>query len=589
MAGFGRIATNLAEVSSTPPDSHVLQPIEAAFQLANTLNLPILNSAIECYNTILNYDFTQPKSIKFPLSDNEFFEYLNVEFEGLENVKSSYLQGDLTAAKSEYTKFRLDFIESFELTSDIEKTNDFFSVKQYLDCLLKLSIYPTPVISATTEIGIAALIFPEFRISQQVLRLAYRRYKWIIEAFFYPDGFHKDLVGRSQAEAMSDFSRFLHIYEKTRQHTYSECISEMKKSLAQQTKACIYLSQPDLSFPPFVTGNETDKLDFIEKDDVGNVILKDSEHKVFSHALPYAGYYVMRDSWESDAQYLCFDSGPLGKLGYEDKLSFVLSAYRQQLITHDLDNSNGDQEHRTSKSFNCLLIDGKGQMCGQTLESVIIPDPDVRWIATSAYDFVEGWYKTSDYHHKRSIFYVKGEYFILHDTVLGEGEHSLEQIFNLNTSYISQRAGQVWTQGTGQSNIFIGAVDVKGLTVHIDRNKLIFHIRPELPSVLNVVLFPLKPNVEQPIVSSVPVKSDADVLATGFTVKSNGIADTFLISDDGYAEMSTSDTERSIEFKGEYLYLRDDRFVMLNGKYLKVGTKVLADLDEPREHFIYIQ
>ena len=64
--------------------------------------------------------------------------------------------------------------------------------------------------------------------------------------------------------------------------------------------------------------------------------------------------------------------------------------------------------------------------------------------------------------------------------------------------------------------------------------------------------------------------------------------DTFLISDDGLAEMSTAD----ITFVGEYLFLRRDasaagtQFVMLNGRFLTVGTKVLADLDEPRESYV---
>lgn len=589
LAGFGRIALNLSEVSPSPSDSHILQPIIAAFQLADILNLPILGTAVACYNTILNHDLTHQYKIKFPLSNKAFFDNLNLDFDGLADVKSAYLQGDLTLAKSEYTKFRIDLIESFELTSDIEKINDYISAKQSLECLLKLSIHPAPAIYATTEIGIAALLFPEFRISEQLLNLAFRRYKWIVSAFFYPDGFHKDLLVRSQAAAMSDFSRFLHIYEKKRQHVSSEWISEIKKSLEEQTKASIYLSQPDLSFPSFITDTETDKLDFVEKDDIGNVILKDRERKVFSHALPYTGFYVMRESWESDAQYLCFSSGPLGKLGYEDKLSFVLFAHGQQLITHNLENNSGDEAHRTSKSFNNILIDGKGQMRGQSSEPEIIPDPDARWIATTTYDFVEGWYKAEKYHHKRSIFYVKGEYYILHDTVLGNGAHSVEQVFNLNTSHIMQNGNQVWTQETGQSNIFIGAANVNDLAIHLDGKVLTFSTQRELPTVLNVVLFPMKVDVgHRPTVSSIAVSADADVLATGFTVKSKGVTDTFLISDDGYAKMSTSDTEHKIEFEGEYLFLRGDRFVMLNGRYLEVDKRVFVELNEPCERYVNI-
>ena len=70
------------------------------------------------------------------------------------------------------------------------------------------------------------------------------------------------------------------------------------------------------------------------------------------------------------------------------------------------------------------------------------------------------------------------------------------------------------------------------------------------------------------------------------TVELPNTTDTFLISDDGLAEMSTED----IRFVGEYLFLRRDasgsvQFIMLNGRFLQVGPNVLADLAEPRESY----
>ena len=587
LAGFGRIAANLAEAAPKSADSHVIHPIEAAFLLASALNLPILDSAIECYNTVLNCNFTTQNRLKFPLSDKVFFHYLNLEFGELEDVKSAVLQDDIAAAVSEYTIYRKEYSKNFKDISNLEKTDTFNTAKLSLECLLKLSIYPTPPIFATTEIGIAVLLFPEFRFSEQLLVLASRRYKWIIDTFFYPDGFHKDTSLRSQVEAIADFSNFLHTYDKVKQLYHFTCAEEMKALLQKQLEACIYIRQPDLSFPP-VGANVSDNLDVVELCNINNFNRKNSEPQVFSHALPYTSYYVMRDSWESDAQYLLFDSGPLGKPGYEDKLSFVLYAHGRQLITHN--RGNGDSPNTVSEGHNVILFGGKKQ---QT-EPEIVPDPDTRWITTPDYDFVEGWYKTSEYHHKRSIFYIKGEYFILHDLVLGDGKHSLEQIFHLDTCgeqftapHIVSDIGQAWTRESKHSNIFIGAANANDLAVKFDGNKLTYHAQRELPAVFNVVLFPMKPYVKNlPTIQSVSVNADADVLATGFTVKSNGVTDTFLISDDGFAVISTSETDEKVEFEGEYLLLREDKFVMLNGKSLKVGKKVLAELDEPCGHYM---
>ena len=582
LAGFGRVAANLSEVVPTSSDTHVIQPLDAAFLLASMLNLPILDSAIECYNKVLNCNFPCKNRLKFPLNDKTFFHSLNLEFSGLEDVKSAIFAGDIAAAMSEYTIYRTEYSKNFKDISQLERADTFNAAKLSLECLLKLSIYPTPPIFATTEIGIAALLFPEFRYSEQFFMLASRRYKWIVDAFFYPDGFHKDTSLRSQTEAITDFARFLQTYDKVKLSYHFAPAEQIKALLEKQLEACIYICQPDLSFPP-IGANASDNFDVVELYNINNSNQRDSVSKTLSYALPYAGYYVMRDSWESDAQYLLFDSGPLGKPGYQDKLSFVLYAHGRQLITHNHRNKD-ENSSSTAEAHNVILIDGKRQLT----EPEIVPDPDTRWVTTSAFNFVEGWSKTSDYHHKRSIFYVKGEYFILHDLVLGEGDRSLEQIFHLDTcgeQFITPDVGQAWTQEPGRSNIFIGAVDVTKL----NGNRLTYQTQRELPAVLNVVLFPMKPNVEQRLsVSPVFVNADTDVLATGFTVQSNDVTDTFLISDDGFASISTTETEEKIEFEGEYLFLRGDKFVMINGRSLKVGKKVLANLDEPRAYYVNI-
>ncbi len=584
-AGFGRIAVNLTEVSPTSSDTHIIHPLESVFLLASARNLPISYSAINCYTNVLNRNFTGQIQSKFPLSNETFFGYLNLEYDGLEDVQSAVMRGDYSAAISAYTTYRKEYIKNFDGILYLAKTDTIDTTKLYLECLLKLSVYPTPSIMATAEIGIAALLFPKFRISPQLLMLASRRFKWIVNAFFYPDGFHKDILLRSQVKAISDFSRFLKVFERVKETWQFDCIDELQTLLDKLLDACIYISQPDKSFPPFGP-NILDNTDIIELRNTTNFNQNNSQLQTLSYALPYTGYYVMRDSWEPDAQYLCFDSGPSDKRGYDDKLSFVLFAHGRQLIQHNYVSNEGDSINTASEVHNVVLIDGKRELT----QPDIVPDPDTRWITTSAYDFVEGWYKGPEYHHKRSIFYLKGEYYILHDAVLGVGEHVLEQIFHLNATYIMQNDGQAWTQETGQSNIYIGSADTTDFDIKFDDNKLTFDTKHELPTALNVIMFPMKPNVEHhPKVKPISVNADDDVLATGFTVQSNGNRDTFLISDDGLAMMSTSDTDEKIEFEGEYLFLRGEKFVMLNGRYLKVGTRVLAELDEPRERFSNIK
>ena len=555
LAGFGRVSAALAEVTLGPTDSHLTLPIDVAFSLANEQNLPILASAIDTYNAVLKRNFTLNNRFDLPLSDSDFFEGLNLDFPGTETVKAAVLADDIPTAKTAYTEFRRQFLKGF-VGGDpplLERSDTYTTAKTYLECLLRLSIHPTPAITATTEIGIAAHLFPEFRGSEHLLKLTLQRYEWIIDAFFHADGFHKDRRLRSQAEAVADFARFLSVYGD---------FKELRAALEKLVAACIHLSRPDRSFPPL------GPLPAPNFDAVELCALADSPFKcpdITSHALPETDCYVMRDNWEPDGQYLFFDALPRGESENADISRLVLYAHGRQLAT------------------------GTVRLLGTipTVSDVL----DTQWIPTSAFDFVEKWGQAAAVHHKRSIFYLKGEYFIFHDLVLGAEAQTLEQTFYLGGgigTHVDADVGYTWTEDARRSNLFIGATDPTDLTVALAEDSVVYQRHKESPAVLNTLLFPMRPDIKvHPTLSDLEVRTDPDVLGTGFTIALPNTTDTFLISDDGLAEMSTE----AIRFVGEYLFLRRDasggvQFIMLNGRFLKVGPKVLADLAEPCESYV---
>ena len=516
LAGFGRIGNSLAEVAPASTDTHLIEPLDIAFSLANKLNLPILEPASSVYNAVRESRAFMPRNrLKFPLTTQGIFRQLNLDFRGMERVKSAVLDGDLAAATSAYTDFRRRFLAEFDVDSVLERTDTASTAKSYLDALLRLSIYPAPAISGTTEIGIAALLFPEFRGSEQLLALALRRYQWITDAFFYPDGFHRERTLRAQVEAIADFARFLR-FKRT---------AVLRPFLEKLIEACLALSHPNLSFP---------ELGVEPTPNFHADALHDSiKPQTTSHALPDTGYYVMRDSGRADAQYLLFDTPQLEILS--------LFAHGRHLLTWR----------------------GTGpRLTGSGMSSAERDASDTRWITTPTFDFVESWHKARDVHRKRSIFYVKGDYFIVHDLFLGEAGHIGEQVPRSATQH--------------RKHLFIDTIDA------IDTDDTVGDT-DKLPESLNTLLFPMKQDIQElPTISPITVDADANVLATGFTVEANGVRDTFLISDDGFAAMSTA----NIEFIGEYLFLRGEQFVMLNARFLKVGDKTLVDFEEPRESYV---
>ena len=307
LAGFDRISAALAEVAPAPTDAHLTEPIDAAFTLANERNLLILASAVETYNVVLKRNFTPQNQFQLPLSDSDFFDMLNLDSPGLEAVKSAILSGDIDTAKAAYAAFRKEFLDSqIEPKSGplSERSDTYTTAKTYLECLLRLSIHPTPAITATTEIGIAGHLLPEFRGSEHLRHLARHRYKWIADAFFHTDGFHKDRTLRAHIEAIADFARFLRFQPETQ----TEALQALLEKLVA---VCIHLSQPDRSFPP-LGPLPAPNFDAIE---LCNII--DSDFRcpdTTSHALPETGCYVMRDHWEKDAQYLFFDAAAIGRI-----------------------------------------------------------------------------------------------------------------------------------------------------------------------------------------------------------------------------------------------------------------------------------
>jgi len=581
LSGFGRISAVLAEVAPAPTDSHLTLPIHVAFSLANEQNLPILASAVSTYKVALKRNFTPQHQYNLPFSDNDFFDALNLDYPGMEAVKSAFLAEDIPAAKSAYTDFRREFLnsqveqKSFPL---IERSDTYSTAKTYLECLLRLSIHPTPALTATTEMGIATHLLPEFRGSEHLRMLSLRRYKWIVDTFFDSDGFHKDRTLRAQVEAIADFVRFLSVYGAPTERDYSladgepaeraRYFEEIQTSLEKQVETCIHLRQPDWLFPPLgpLPAPNFDAVELCTMVD-SDFRREDFPHSdITSHALPETGCYVMRDSWEPDAQYLFFDAQPSGKSSNTNTSTFVLYAHGRQLTT------------------------GSARVLNMPLSAS--DRIDTQWITTPAFDCVEKWHQTTNVHHKRAILYPKGEYFILHDLVLGDAAHTLEQIFRLDQTgapHIVSDTGDIRTQAPQHSNLFIGAVETTDLLVTLDADSVIYRWSWESPTAMNTLLFPMKPEVKEcPTLSAIEVRTDPDVLGTGFTLQLPNTTDTFLISDDGLAELSVAD----IRFVGEYLFLRRDasgsdvQFVMLNGRFLEVDGNVLADLDEARESYV---
>lgn len=147
-----------------------------------------------------------------------------------------------------------------------------------------------------------------------------------------------------------------------------------------------------------------------------------------SYGYPGTGYYVMRSGWDPvQARYLYFDlSAQATGHAHNDACHFDLYAYGKPLLCDTGDYFLG-WGLRTAL-HNTIEVDGQQQARGA--DAPMMP---IEWLTTPGYDFVDGAhgaYGGLGVVHRRRIFFVKPDYFILADLLTGEGAHSFEQFFH---------------------------------------------------------------------------------------------------------------------------------------------------------------
>ncbi|HJS23266.1 MAG TPA: alginate lyase family protein [Pyrinomonadaceae bacterium] len=157
------------------------------------------------------------------------------------------------------------------------------------------------------------------------------------------------------------------------------------------------------------------------------------------------GYFVMRDGWSRQSNYLLFDCGPHGALNcghaHADALSIDVAANgRTVLVDPGTYTYTGSKElrdwFRSSHAHNTVTVDD---------ESSSLPDGPFtwkttaqcslqKWISEDRFDFVSG--QHDGYMRlqepamvKREILFLKGDYWIVRDTI-SSGEHRVDVRFH---------------------------------------------------------------------------------------------------------------------------------------------------------------
>ena len=497
----------------------------------------------------------------------------------------------------------------------------------------------------TTGLGIAALLFPEANESEHLLEIARRRLQWINGEVFLPDGFQSEGSSGYHAFPVMGIAGFYLLSKLLGREIPDAWLEQLEKIL----DVFVFLARPDLNLPrlndcsPALVSPKAclrlgarlvprERYDFILSDRA-----RGRPPSRTSFAFPHAGYYVMRSGWLSTDQYLVFDAGHFGTgHQHEDKLSFELFAEGRPLITdpsiYQYRRDEFAPYFKGTRGHNAVLIDGKEQLRRLAAPREARPDPKTRWVMSDAFDFAEGWYEDgfapplavsrdwteeqsaarkafesldTSLRHRRRIFYIKGDYWILLDDILGAGCHRIEQVFHIAPIMESPTANGVrparvralgsafLTDEPNLGNVAILPVCGDKAAIHVEcgstnpvagwtalygkqpSHDVTYTVSAELPFSLPVVLLPMPPGGnEVPRITPLEV-GDRGV---GMEIAWSSRTDFFLCSAAGARAMSAG----GIECFGEAVHLRliqgvPSELRMLHGRRAAYRGKALAE------------
>jgi hypothetical protein len=166
-----------------------------------------------------------------------------------------------------------------------------------------------------------------------------------------------------------------------------------------------------------------------------------------SRAFPEGGYYVMRDGWTDDSNYMLLDCGPHGAMNgghaHADALSFTLAARGRTLLvdtgTCSYTGSGELRDHfRHTAAHNALVVDGESSsVVAGTFSWTHTARCEAReWLSRASFDFFEG--EQDGYRrlpdpvtHRRSVLFLKGDYFVIRDEADARARHRYELRFHL--------------------------------------------------------------------------------------------------------------------------------------------------------------
>ena len=179
--------------------------------------------------------------------------------------------------------------------------------------------------------------------------------------------------------------------------------------------------------------------------------------------LPDSKYCMMRTGWQKDDRFLLLDCAPWGGgHSHQDRLQVIAYAGRDLLVDpgmYSYDQPLSAQYLRKSLAHNVVLVDEQEQ-----------PQSDPKllaWATTEEADLAAGEITDGKLTHRRSVLFVRPEYWVVVDHLWGRpepgsrdtGEHNITRLFHFPLVGVEADARSARSQFPEGPNILVSPVD----------------------------------------------------------------------------------------------------------------------------------
>lgn len=302
-------------------------------------------------------------------------------------------------------------------------------------------------------LALAGLAFPEFKAAGDWADYALDIMSQEINRQVYPDGVQTEVSTKTQWVALRRFESVANNFQRAGREiapAYLQRVEEMYNYLAYAMRPDGHQplnndsDREDLRPRVLLAANKFDRPDWQWIAANGKTGTKPETGPTV--VFPWAGIHIMRNSWEEDAHWAFFDTGPYGT-GHQhrDKLHVSIAAYGKDLLvdggryTHQdyfsFDPTIWRGYFRSSFSHNVILVDGKGQNAGPDRAEEPLK-PSVDYLHRPQYDYAHGTF-TNGYEqvdgkavHSRSVLYLRDRYWLVLDHVETDRPRQLQVLWH---------------------------------------------------------------------------------------------------------------------------------------------------------------